>query len=136
RFSRDWSSDVCSSDLSKVWSEDNPNAYFPRARGYIALGDNRELAVVNNRYLQDLAYGRLKSLIVGYTLPERWLSKQGVSHMRIYFNGENLLTFFKLDTKYIDPEQAATKNDWKTSRSDARIYPWSKTYAVGLDIRF
>ncbi|NGM62132.1 SusC/RagA family TonB-linked outer membrane protein [Sphingobacterium sp. SGG-5] len=135
-YTRPYASFIPTDFMSRVWSEDNPNAYFPRPRGYVALNNNRELAVVNNRYLQDLAYCRLKSLTVGYTLPERWLSRQGINHLRIYFNGENLLTFSKLDTKYIDPEQAATKNDWKTSRSDARVYPWSKTYAVGLDIRF
>ena len=34
------------------WSEENPDAYFPRPRGYVALsGTNRELTAVNDRYM-------------------------------------------------------------------------------------
>src|SRR5690606_11932278 len=135
-YARPYASFIPTDFMSRVWSESNTDAYFPRPRGYVALGDNRELGVVNTRYLQDLAYCRLKSLIVGYTLPNKWLAKKGVNQLRVYFNGENLLTFSKLDTKYIDPEQAAAENNWKTSRSNTRIYPWSKTYSLGLDIRF
>lgn len=50
--------------MSQVWSEENTNAYFPRPRGYVALGSNRELAVVNTKYLQNLAYCRLKNLSI------------------------------------------------------------------------
>src|SRR5690606_21265028 len=58
--------------LSRVWSEDNPNAYFPRPRGYIALNaTNRSLGVANSKYVQDLAYMRLKNVTVGYTLPPK-----------------------------------------------------------------
>ncbi len=47
--------------LTDVWSEDNPDAYFPRPRGYVALDVNpRELSKPNTRYLQNVAYCRLK----------------------------------------------------------------------------
>ena len=91
---------------------------------------NRELAVVNTKYLQNLAYCRLKNLSIGYTLPDKWLSKIGFEKIRVYFSGENLLTFTKLHSDYIDPEQASASNSWKTSKSDANIYPWAKTTAV------
>lgn len=121
--------------LSKVWSEDNPDAYFPRPRGYIALNNsNRALGVANTKYLQNLAYLRLKNLTVGYTLPEKIASKAGLSRFRIYFSGENLLTFTKLDNKYIDPEQAATDNTYNKSTGNAKVYPWAKTFMLGLDI--
>src|SRR5690606_7374122 len=45
---------------SKVWSPDNPDAYFPFLRGYTA--QNSELAVANDMYLQDLAYLKLRNL--------------------------------------------------------------------------
>lgn len=121
--------------MSKVWSEDNPDAYFPRPRGYVALNNsNRSLGVANNKYLQNLAYLRLKNVTVGYTLPERIASKAGLSKFRIYFSGENLLTFTKLDNKYIDPEQASADNTYNKSTSHAKIYPWAKTFMFGLDI--
>lgn len=121
--------------LSQVWSEENPNAYFPRPRGYIALdATNRSLGVANTKYLQDLAYMRLKNVTVGYSLPERIASKAGLSRLRVYFSGENLLTFTKLENKYIDPEQAATENTYDKSTSHAKVYPWAKTFTFGLDI--
>ena len=102
----------------------------------MALGSNRELAVVNTKYLQNLAYCRLKNLSIGYILPDKWLSKIGFEKIRVYFSGENLLTFTKLHSDYIDPEQASASNSWKTSKSDANIYPWAKTYSFGVDITF
>lgn len=121
--------------LSNVWSEGNPDAYFPRPRGYVALNDtNRSLGVANNKYLQDLAYLRVKNITVGYSLPTRIASKAGLSRLRVYFSGENLLTFTKLDNKYIDPEQAATENTYNKATSNAKVYPWAKTFTFGLDI--
>lgn len=135
-YSRPYASFIPSDFMSQVWSEENTNAYFPRPRGYVALGSNRELAVVNTKYLQNLAYCRLKNLSIGYTLPDKWLSKIGFEKIRVYFSGENLLTFTKLHSDYIDPEQASASNSWKTSKSDANIYPWAKTYSFGVDITF
>lgn len=136
-YARPYTTFIPDDFLSKVWSEDNPDAYFPRPRGYIALNSkNRSLGVYNDRYLQDLAYCRLKNLTVGYTLPARWMSKIGLDRCRIYFSGENILTFSKIDTDYIDPEQASASNSITTSTSTAKIYPWSKTYSFGIDITF
>jgi hypothetical protein len=50
--------------MKNVWSATNPNAYFPRYRGYVALSGTRELAVAQTRYLQNAAYIRLKNLSV------------------------------------------------------------------------
>ena len=49
--------------------EDNRNAYFPRPRGYNAYAGG-SLGETNDRYIQNLAYLRLKNLTVGYTVPE------------------------------------------------------------------
>ena len=113
-----------------IWSEDNPNAYFPRPRGYVALqGNDRELAVVNDKYLQSLAYCRLKNLTIGYTLPNTWTRKTKIEHLRIYFSGENLFTWKSIHSDYIDPEQAV-------AQGRARTYPFQKTYTVGIDLTF
>jgi hypothetical protein len=132
-YSRPYSTFIERDFLSKVWSEDNPDAYFPRPRGYIALNaSNRSLGVPSNRYLQDLAYCRIKNLNIGYSLPSSLLSKISVERLRIYFSGENLHTFTKLKSKYIDPELAASDG----STGNARKYGWSKTFSLGLDITF
>lgn len=121
--------------LSQVWSEENPDAYFPRPRGYVALNaTNRSLGVANTKYLQDLMYVRLKNLTVGYSLPESTVSKIGLTRLRVYLSGENIWTYTKLKSKYVDPEQAATKNTYDVSTSTAKTYPWAKTFMFGLDI--
>lgn len=117
-------------DFHKMfWSEDNKDAYYPRPRGYAALGSNRELTVNNDRYLQNIAYCRLKNLTVGYTLPQNWTKKAGIESLRLYFTGENLAYWSGLKTDYIDPEMAQTN-------SQMRIYPWQKSIMFGVDVTF
>ena len=111
------------------WTEENPDAYFPRPRGYVAgVGTGRELTETNDRYLQNIGYLRLKNLTVGYTVPERISRKAGIKELRIYFTGENLFYYAPgLHSDYIDPEMAQTNGN-------LRIYPWQKTIMFGVDV--
>lgn len=58
---------------------------------------------VNDRYLLNMAYLRLKTFTVGYSLPKVWLSKFKVQGLRVYFTGENLFTIDGVKPA-IDPE--------------------------------
>ena len=114
--------------LKDCWSEENPNAYFPRPRGYVAMNANRPMGVVNDRYLQNIGYLRLKNLTFGYTLPEKITRKASISKLRIYFSGENLFYLAPgLHGKYVDPEMAMTGGN-------LRLYPWQKSFTFGIDI--
>ena len=118
--------------MSRVWSEENTDAYFPRARAYTSLNSTQGTAYyTNDRYLQNLAYCRLKNLTIGYTIPRRLTSKVGIKECRIYFSGENLATWSALKSDFLDPEQAAADSDKK-----ANVYPWCKTYSIGLNLTF
>lgn len=127
-YARPYSSFIPKTFQTDVWTPDNQDAYFPKARAYAAQG-NRPLAQVNDRYLQNMAYCRLKNLTFGYTLPNELASKLRINRLRLYFSGDNLLTFTKLKSDYIDPEQM-------TSDLNGRVYPFSKTYSFGIDITF
>lgn len=119
--------------LSNVWNEDNPDAYFPRLRSYEAYGSKNSMgAGPNTRYLQSLAYLRLKNLTVGYTLP---VLKQYFQELRVYFSGENLCYWspLKKHCKTIDPE-TATNSGKKTN--DALTYGFSKSFSFGVNIVF
>lgn len=113
---------------SKYWSEDNPNSYYPRPRGRVVNGRCTELGAVNDRFLQNIGYCRLKNLTFGYSFPAEWLSKAGISKLRAYFSGENLACWSGIKSGYIDPEQAA--------HNDMRLYPWQKTFTFGIDLTF
>ena len=132
-YARPFSSWIQKDFLSQCWSEENPDAYFPRPRAYIAFHTKglRSLAAVNDRYLQNLAYCRLKNLTVGYTLPDKWTKKVSIESVRFYFSGENLAYIAPgLHSDYIDPEAAAKTKD------KYPVYPWQKTFMFGLDITF
>ena len=123
--------------LDNVWSEENPDAYFPRPRAYAAFTSGAPLANVNNRYLQNLRYLRLKNLSVGYTVPKT--EKIGIEKLRIYFSGENLAYWspFKKHSRYIDPEAAFDRTSGgSTTRYNNAFYPWQKTFMFGIDITF
>lgn len=102
------------------WREDNKGALFPVARfnGGSALGQNQ------TRYLQNAAYLRLKSLSVGYTIPQTLTQQWGIQKCRVYFSGENLLTF-KHTPEGFDPEL-----------DDPYKYPQQKSLSVGINVVF
>ena len=102
------------------WTENNTDAYFPVARfnGGMALGQNQ------TRYMINAAYLRLKSLSFGYSLPETLIQQWGIQRCRIYFSGENLLTF-KHTPEGFDPEL-----------DDPYKYPQQKSFSLGINVVF
>lgn len=69
---------------------------------------------------------RLKSVEIGYTLPESVTKLAGIRSIRVYVNGYNLLTFCNM--KYIDPEH--TSDNWGCS------YPLNKSFNFGVNVKF
>lgn len=128
-YARPYASLIPKDFHTMYWTEDNPDAYYPRPRGYIALNDNRALTVANDRYLQNIGYCRLKNVTIGYSLPQKWMKKIKADGIRIYFTGENLAYLSGLKSDYIDPELAMTGGE-------LRVYPWQKTFIFGIDINF
>ncbi|WP_211352161.1 SusC/RagA family TonB-linked outer membrane protein [Dinghuibacter silviterrae] len=124
----------------KIWSPSNPNAYFPRYRGYVAQdGYPGELNVPQTKYLQNVAYIRLKNIQVGYNVPERWIRKTGFTSGRVYLSGENLWSWtpmYKL-TRNIDPESIGASDVILTNGSssgNANNYPLLKSLSVGMSL--
>ena len=131
--------------MKDVWTEENPNAYFPRIRGY-AANTSGQLGVINDRYIQNVAYLRLKNLTVGYSLPKRLVRKVGMEGVRFYFTGENLFYISPLRKycKTVDPENAGATGalngasgigtSWTGGSGTA--YPYSSVFSVGVDVKF
>ena len=74
--------------------------------------------------MRDGSFLRLKSLEVGYSIPQKITKKAGVTNLRLYFSGTNLLVFSKF--KLWDPEMAG----------EGLGYPIQKVYNMGLQISF
>lgn len=111
--------------LERSWLPgENPDGEFPRPT-ITALSSNN--AYSSTFWYRDGTYLRLKTLQVGYSFPERWIKKVGVSALRLYLQGSNLLTFSGLTKYNIDPEQPGVNNGY---------YPQQKTYQLGVKITF
>ena len=75
------------------------------------------------------AFLRLKSIELGYTFSLPFIKRMGISNLRAYFNGGNLLTFCNPLLKYADPEI------WDAN-SAGGYYPLMKTYTFGVSVNF
>lgn len=138
---------IPSSMIGNIWSEDNPDAYFPRYRGYVALQSTRELSVTQTRYLQNVAFVRLKNLQVGYNLPQQLISSAKMKNARIYLSAENLWAWSpmykitnNIDVGNIygqDQESAsAVGGSGIANGSQAYNYPILKSVSFGLSVTF
>ena len=116
------------------WSEDNQDAFYPRPMVY-GQGQNGNYTV-NDRYMLNMAYMRLKTLTVGYSLPKAWLSKYKIQNLRVYFTGENLFTIDGVKPA-IDPEIGIrTSGSSSDARNFGRSYPYQKAISFGLQLSF
>ena len=127
------------------WSPENRGAYWPRLVAYAACDSGTILSQPNTRYLQDASYIRLKNLTIDYNFPKELIGKIGLQALKIYFSGENLLTFspLKKHAKNYDPEGIyAGDADYGTGKygtdnfGDGDGYPVMKSYTIGLTLTF
>ena len=124
------------------WSEDNPNAYWPRLRGSLAASGRGTLRAANDRYLQKARYCRLKNISLGYTLPQQITRKAHIEKLRIYVSGENLFFWSPLKkyAKNYDPEMITAGDADFSSKTgtdgQGYGYPMTRSVTIGLNINF
>ena len=137
--------------IGEIWSEENPNTYFPRYRGYVALQSTRELSVIQTKYLQNVAYLRLKNLQIGFNIPKNILAATKMQAARIYLSAENIFCWSPLykhtknfDVTNIYGEDAEAKNVASDGGTNSIIsnggrsysYPLLKSISLGLSVTF
>ena len=109
--------------LGQTWTEDNPNAKYPRMTNSTQRAawnyQNNDFMLQNSRYI------RLKTLVVGYTLPQVWTRKVKLEKIRVYFSGNDLWEATSIRDGF-DPEMGAASN---TSG-----YPFARTWSFGLNV--
>ena len=115
-FTDEWC--VPQTTATDYWTEDNRDAYFPKLHHYGVNGGNHQ---VSTRYLQSAAYCRLKNVTLGYTIPKSITQKWFINRLRVYVQGENLLTFTSI--KAFDPENLSNMT-----------YPLNRKISVGVNI--
>jgi TonB-linked SusC/RagA family outer membrane protein len=119
------------------WQGDGTSNTMPRV-SFKGASNNK---YPSSRFLEDGSYVRLKNLQIGYTIPEKIVSKFRIKSLRLYITGQNLWTL----TNYtgLDPEMHISDNvkrdtyggdvaagiDWGT-------YPSARSYILGLNLNF
>jgi hypothetical protein len=86
--------------------------------------------LVTKRMRLDATYLRIKSIEIGYTVPNRMISRFGIDNLRIYSNVFNLLTFSSKETRYFDPER--NEGDYTANFT----YPLLRSFNFGFNINF
>ena len=79
---------------------------------------------------RDVTYLRLKNLTVGYTLPQRWTSRVGISKARLYVNANNIFTLCDPFVKPFDPEKTVGTSSMGCN------YPLMQSWNFGVNISF
>lgn len=104
------------------WSEDNRNVYALWPRLSETRVENNMVASTWN--LRNAAFMRLKSVEIGYTLPQKLATRGYLTKCRFYITGNNLLTFSKF--KLWDPEMGG----------NGLAYPIQKVINFGAQVSF
>ncbi|WP_270087472.1 SusC/RagA family TonB-linked outer membrane protein [Sphingobacterium sp. SYP-B4668] len=108
----------------------NIDAYLPKPYFTAETEKNK---LTQTRYLLNASYIRLKNVQVGYTFPQS-IGGKVFSKARVYFSGENLLTFSSLP-KVFDPETAIASDSREGGYlTSGVIYPMNKIISFGLNL--
>lgn len=104
-----------------IASKGNTDALIPRLGG--SANNNSK---PSDFYYKKEAYVRLKSMAIGYSIPQSLLQPLNIKQVRLYVAGTNLLTLSKLRKYGIDPEAP--------SGAIANFYPQQRTLTGGVVI--
>ena len=110
------------SDLyGNYWTPERPGATYPRLT---YLNESTNNTQVSDFWTRDASYISLQNVELGWTLPAKWTTKMRVSALRVYLQGQNLLTFSKF--KLWDPNL--------TGSGGATVYSYPTTRVISFGI--
>ena len=94
----------------------------------------------SDRFLERGDYIRMRNVTLSYTFPSKTLESTPISSLRVYFQGQNLLTFSKF---WGDPEVGISSGetvDFADTVAPGEVtlysYPNTRSFQVGLDVSF
>jgi TonB-linked SusC/RagA family outer membrane protein len=120
-------SNVSTALLDRWDSLANPNGRFPKVV-------NAPVVQVQDTYIEDGSYLRLKNITLGYNFPKNIAKKLGAKQIRFNVSAQNLITI----TSYTGSNPEANYYDQNNLQPgiDFGVYPNYKTYQVGFSVIF
>ncbi|MCD7936219.1 MAG: TonB-dependent receptor [Tannerellaceae bacterium] len=112
-----------STDMLDRWTPENRHTDVPR----LQTSNSSAWTSTSTRFLVNADYLRLKNLTFGYNFPRRLIQQAGIENLKLYIQGENLLTVF--GEQGMDPEQTVSGGTYYR-------YPQMKTFSFGVNISF
>ncbi|MBR2367071.1 MAG: TonB-dependent receptor [Alistipes sp.] len=112
------------------WTGEGSTNEYPR----FMFDSPNENYRVSDMWIEDGSFLRARNVQLGYTLPQKWTTKVGISRLRVFVMAENLFTL----TNYTgcDPEVIGGNGFGTEAGIDRGVYPQSRTYSVGLNLTF
>jgi TonB-linked SusC/RagA family outer membrane protein len=110
--------------LEKSWTPENTDASFP-VIWPTSSGSNDARA--SSTWVFNGAYLRLRNVNFGYSLPKSLLDGTFINYVRLYFSGQNLISWDKMP-EGIDP--------MIPNGTTGAFYPIVQSYTFGIDVRF
>lgn len=111
------------SETINRWTGEGTSNIVPRA----IYNDPNKNTRPSDRYIEDGSYLRIKTVTLGYTLPNSLIERVHLSNARIYVAGQNLYTITKY--KGSDPEVGI-------NGIDNNVYPVTRIFSVGVNLGF
>lgn len=109
-------------DRYSLTENPNANASYPR----LTYNTSFNQSTFSTFWLEDASYLRLKTIQLGYTLPQALTRKARIEKCRFYITADNLFTASKFFYAY-DPE---------TPVSNGGYYPQVRTFVLGINLTF
>ena len=96
-------------------------------------------SMLTDYVVEDASYYALREVLLGYTLPGKWIERAKLSSLRFYFSAQNL--FFHAASGYrgINPEGRFNSGPYATPLIDGYqrgSFPFQKTFLLGVDLNF
>lgn len=109
------------------WTFDNQDSDIP------VVSNSTSNSLFSSRVIEDGSYLRLKTVSLGYNIPNKLLKRLGIAKIHVYVSGQNLFTL----TKYsgYDPE-VSIRNTALTPNLDFSSYPRAVSLNGGVNVSF
>ncbi len=123
-----------SSTLANMWTPYNTNTEVATRVYDNVYGNAPEGNKIDDRFVEDGSFLRLKTISIGYNLPKSVLKRVHLNNVRVSISANNLYTW----TNYsgYDPDVSVGKYGALTPSLDYSAYPQSTSILCGLDITF